>query len=222
LPTKQSKETTTNHPTNQPINNMIIPILLALSSVLPLLFLNSMPGTSNTSRHHRRQDTSNTSRHHCRLVRFRLPPRQTEVPRLSSQDFQELAGPLVNQAGRQIGSPTFMRRFLTSFGLPPHVVASAWNMIAGFGWLDHLGPRSLKPVHLLWGLMFMKGYATESDHAARAKCCETTFRKWAWFYVECLANLDAHLVSILLIYLFALWHCLLAVAIAEGLLHCLV
>jgi hypothetical protein len=177
------------------------------------------------SEQHQRLTTHNTfnevaimpprnQRRDGRHVRFQLgPPHmhppppplpQPHDPRLlSSQDFQELAGPILGQSGRQIGSPTFMRRFQTVFGLPPHVVASAWSMIVVNGSLNHLGPRSFKPFHFLWALLWLKGYATEADNAARVGCCEKTFRKWSWFYVECLANLDGELVrAVIVIILF--------------------
>ena len=48
-----------------------------------------------------------------------------------------------------------------------------------------------KPVHLLWALMFMKLYCSESVLAALAGGVhEQTFRKWSWYFVEEIANLQ--------------------------------
>ena len=136
-------------------------------------------------------------RHRQHRVRFRLPHPPKPPAQQTPRDFEDLAGPLLHQVSRRTGS-TFSRRFLAAFGAPPHVVSAAWNMIVANGSLDELGPRSRKPVHLLWALMWMKGYATETENASRAKCCETTFRKWSWFYIERLANLDQELVCVVL------------------------
>lgn len=51
------------------------------------------------------------------------------------------------------------------------------------------------PVHLLWGLMLMKVYATEDVLANIAKATEKTFRKWAWAFIDALADLSYTLVS---------------------------
>ena len=93
------------------------------------------------------------------------------------------------------GTSKCQRLFQESFGAAPKVVATAWKLIALEGKLDFLGPRSLKPIHLLWALMFLKGYSTEGPNSARAKCDEKTFRKWTWFYTKCLAELDSKVVS---------------------------
>ena len=48
--------------------------------------------------------------------------------------------------------------------------------------LEHFDlPEDLKPQHLLWSLMHMKIYATETVLASYLKVDERTFRKWSRF-----------------------------------------
>ena len=54
--------------------------------------------------------------------------------------------------------------FRAAFDLPPCLVGKLWKDIACGGFLDHLGPRSLHPVHLLWTLLFLKCYSKQGEH----------------------------------------------------------
>jgi hypothetical protein len=115
---------------------------------------------------------------------------------VSPGEFGQLGGAIIGYSGRQIGTSGWLRRFIGSFGMSPRIVSATWSLIVAHGMLDHLGPRSLNPRHLLWTLLHLKGYATEADNAGRLKCDEKTYRKWVWFYMTCLANLDSTLVSL--------------------------
>jgi hypothetical protein len=84
-------------------------------------------------------------------------------------------------------------RFVAFFGCEPLLCSILWAMIVASGFVAHL--LAPNPVHLLWGLLFMKGYATTTKNAALAGCDNKTFRLWSWFYVECIANLDEKVVS---------------------------
>ena len=42
---------------------------------------------------------------------------------------------------------------------------------------------------------FLKVYATEENNASHVGADEKTFRKWVWFYAECIANLERNVVS---------------------------
>ena len=111
---------------------------------------------------------------------------------LSGKDFADLGKDLI----KECRGNTFSRRFKRSFGITPYIVSCLWRMIVQKGYLNNLGPRSIKPVHLLWALMLLRCYHKEEINAERADCDEKTFRKWAWFYAECIADLDSHLVRI--------------------------
>jgi len=90
-----------------------------------------------------------------------------------------------------------MRRFKSHFGVTPVVAASLWARLAHSKWLLFAGFRGPKPEHLLWCLLWMKGYDTEERCAATVKAGEKNFRKWVWFYLEGIARLDSTLVSFL-------------------------
>lgn len=68
-----------------------------------------------------------------------------------------------------------------------------WSMIVLHGRTQL--PTKPNPVHFLWALLFLKGYDTTAKNAAMADCDEKTFRKWCWFYVEAIADLDVDVVS---------------------------
>lgn len=90
---------------------------------------------------------------------------------------------------------TKRRRFVSFFGIEACLVSRLWSMLIQHGKLAIL--RSPKPIHLLWALMFLQVYDTEERNAARCKCDEKTFRKWAWWYAEAVADLDEYVVSLL-------------------------
>ena len=57
------------------------------------------------------------------------------------------------------------------------------------------GVDSVKPVYLLWALLFLKCYNTNTRNAAITGVDEKTFRHWSWIFVEAIANLDREVVS---------------------------
>jgi hypothetical protein len=84
-----------------------------------------------------------------------------------------------------------MRKFKAHFGATPAICADIWQMI---------NPREListyaKPIHLLWGLMLIKVYATEEVLSGIAGVTEKTFRKWAWKFIDATSDLSFVLVS---------------------------
>ena len=102
------------------------------------------------------------------------------------------------------------------------LVAITWKELAKSGWLRFAGVRGAKPEHLLWGLLFMKTYAVEELHASMVGACETTFRKWAWFYAEGVANLDrkfVRIVSLVPLFRVSLLCCCLACSLLVCFFH---
>ena len=55
--------------------------------------------------------------------------------------------------------------------------------------------QGAKAFHLLWALMFLKLYAAECVLASIAAVNEKTYRKWAWAFVDALADLHTQVVS---------------------------
>lgn len=74
------------------------------------------------------------------------------------------------------------RRFIVFFGVSVATCNQIWAAIR------HGGPRRIKAVHLLWGLMFLKTYAVEEVHASIAAVDEKTFHFWVWRAIESIAN----------------------------------
>jgi hypothetical protein len=52
-----------------------------------------------------------------------------------------------------------------------------------------------RPQHLLWAILFLTLYDTESVHARIAQVDEDTFRKWSWLYIKKLSYLEDLVVS---------------------------
>lgn len=94
--------------------------------------------------------------------------------------------------GRQPGSgKKYEERWRSHFGASPLVCSDVWH---------RLDPTSLpagsKVDHLLWALLLLKTYQTESV------CCslvggvdEQTWRRWSWFFVDALSYLECDVVS---------------------------
>ena len=81
------------------------------------------------------------------------------------------------------------RRFKSNFGVTPYTCSFLWDLIY------NIIPDGGHFVHLLWGLMFLKVYATEAVHCGKVQCDEKTFRKWSWTVVKALALLKSRIVS---------------------------
>ena len=90
-------------------------------------------------------------------------------------------------------SVTKIRRFKAYFGTSPLVCSILWSMIS-----SDL-PSGASFLHLLWGLIFLKVYATESVLSRIVGGAdEKTFRKWTWLIVKKIASLKSRVVSFVL------------------------
>ena len=88
--------------------------------------------------------------------------------------FERLGSEIMNrQEGG--GEVTFIRRFVTFFGVTPTIANDAWRLVGDYCNL----PKDIQPKHLLSGMMHLKVYATETVLASLAKVDEKTFRKWS-------------------------------------------
>jgi hypothetical protein len=112
------------------------------------------------------------------------------------EEFFEQAG--MQLLGRPIhGSEVVrLRRFRSSFGCSPKVVAHIWNTIDPYEDKYFESYKGLSPNHLLWSLLFLKVYSTEAQHAVMVAVDEKTFRKWSWLFVEEIASLLPEVVSL--------------------------
>jgi hypothetical protein len=99
------------------------------------------------------------------------------------------AGHVVVAAGPIIGAaPLVMRDFVSLFGVSPKVCAAVWN-ITSFD-------DDVKLQHLLWALLFLKTYQTETPLMKLANCtCRKTFRKYVWKVLSALRLKSTNIVS---------------------------
>lgn len=76
-----------------------------------------------------------------------------------------------------------LRRYRSLFGTTPAICSLVWNRLA-----MHCGhPHGSKPEHLLYALLLLKLYPTESHLRAITGRDEKTLRKWAWTYINLMA-----------------------------------
>ena len=66
-------------------------------------------------------------------------------------------------------------------------------------------PKGVQPFHLLWGLIFMKVYATEAVHCKIVNSPdEKTFRKWSLLFVKEISYLESEIVSLSVVFDFGM------------------
>lgn len=112
----------------------------------------------------------------------------------SARGFLKLGLNLKGVRFRKSSQRRNKRRFISIFGTEPCICSIIWEMLTLTKWTAHTNKP--KPVHLLWALRLLKSYSTEADLAAEVGGKdEKTFRKWAWFYIEGVANLAEKVVS---------------------------
>ncbi len=90
-------------------------------------------------------------------------------------------------------------RFKAHFGTSPEVCAYIWTFLSA------RLPNGAHFFHLLWGLLLMKVYATESVLCGMVKCHEKTFCKWSHNVVKGLATLKSQFVSFIVILYYILF-----------------
>lgn len=83
-------------------------------------------------------------------------------------------------------------RFRAMFGTHPAMCVSLWHMLSP----ETTMPKGARPIHLLWALMMLKLYCSESVLSSIAGgVTEKTFRKWAWIFIDGIAKLESRVVS---------------------------
>jgi hypothetical protein len=135
----------------------------------------------------------------CCVATAARRPRQEQIRFYDSMDFAELGFRMIGCKTRGTAK-TRARRFKAHFGLEPGIAAEIWRELYWSGWLRYAGLRP-NPNHLLFALVFLRCYCVEEIHATLCKTNVRTFRRWAWFYAEGIANLDKKYVSFTAAYL---------------------
>jgi hypothetical protein len=129
-----------------------------------------------------------------------------KVPYPTPDEFEAMSQQL---AGYNVSTSEKIRRnrFVSFFGVEPLIVSIVWSMLVDvedeimvcFAAVD-----KVKPLYLLWALLFLKCYNINTRNAAIAAVDEKTYRNWSWMVVEAIANLDREVVSANLIFLIQL------------------
>lgn len=127
-------------------------------------------------------DTSHSSVSH----EYRTMPYEIH-PSIFYERGLQLAG--TTQPNANDVNKTNMRRFRANYGTSPGVCAILWNLI------KPVLPRWFKFPHLLWGLIFLKVYATESVIAPKLGVDEKTYRDYVWPVVKAIASVKSKVVS---------------------------
>ena len=79
--------------------------------------------------------------------------------------------------------------FKALFGVSPVVCLDIWQR-SGMA-------NTLEPKHLLWGLLFLKVYATETPLCALVGVTRKTYRKWVWEAVRYISRVYPQVVSMI-------------------------
>ena len=79
--------------------------------------------------------------------------------------------------------PANDRAFFAHFGCSSDVISIVWQKI------HRIKPRSCKPKHVLWALLFLKTYNSEDVLASRVGTNRKTFRKWVWTVLKLIQGL---------------------------------
>jgi hypothetical protein len=132
--------------------------------------------------------------HNWLFVLFLVCSAQMPLPFLDADGFEALGQGLASYRSSR-NYITKRRRFVSFFGIEPSLVSVVWTLVILSGRLASL--QRIEPVHFLWALLFLQCYDTNERNAAMCGCDEKTFRKWSWFYLEAIADLDQDVVSLL-------------------------
>ena len=85
---------------------------------------------------------------------------------------------------------TRFRRFKAHFRISPLVLSRAWDLMD----VENDGPIGGQRKHLLWALLFLKTYMTESVLAKMVGVDEKTYRKWVWMMLWRLFSIEEMVV----------------------------
>ena len=110
--------------------------------------------------------------------------------KLSEESIEEVIRDTIQwPQDRKWNSTDKEKRIRAFFGAPCKVIADIWNRIWE-GCLTEEERTEVNCKHLLYALVFLKVYSSEEVLASIVGWpSKTTFRKWAWFFVDKINNL---------------------------------
>jgi hypothetical protein len=112
---------------------------------------------------------------------------------LTTKDFEQLGLEILCKQIRRTRRPLY-RKYESFFGAWPHYCAILWNALLRSRVFDTAPASRVQPRHLLMGLHFLKAYGTEERSAHTFGCDEKTFRRWAWYILGAIAQLESEFV----------------------------
>lgn len=83
------------------------------------------------------------------------------------------------------------RSYKSHFGVSTDVTSLVWDGIRE----SKTCPLSIRPVYLLWALLFLKTYSTTEVLADAVGASRNTFRKWIWIVLRQIQKLKRKVVS---------------------------
>jgi len=86
------------------------------------------------------------------------------------------------------------QRFKAHFGVTPGRCEQIWCLLQHHPHAKIL-IRNARPIHLMWTLLFLKLYNSDTVLSGMAGCDEKTFRKWKWTFVNAIASMRKKVVS---------------------------
>lgn len=103
--------------------------------------------------------------------------------KMDSLSFMSLFSSFVGQSFT-LNNQEHLSSFKSFFGVTPIVCSIIWTHLLKSQKLQ------LKPIHLLWSLLFLKQYNTETVNSIICRCDKKTFRKWVWLVLNELRYLN--------------------------------
>jgi len=85
------------------------------------------------------------------------------------------------------------RRWSTNFGTSPSICQVIWGLITSNN--EEPLPNGANFFHILWTLLFLKLYMSESVLSGLVGVDEKSYRKWIWIFTPKIAQLKPKIVS---------------------------
>ncbi|KAL7561027.1 hypothetical protein ACA910_000110 [Epithemia clementina (nom. ined.)] len=110
------------------------------------------------------------------------------VPELK-EDFVLIGAEIMRRPLGHATTNGFLDCWTCHFQAAPLVVAWAWQLITA-----EPTEKRARPDHLLWALLLLKVYGKEVVFSGMCHVDEDTFRKWSWYFVSRLADLEPEVI----------------------------
>ena len=125
---------------------------------------------------------------------------------MTSESYLNLAKLVLTEAKKLLNisqnkqfSSEDARKFISSFGVDPHVSVALFYLLSKAG-----NQPKMKVCHMFWTLNYLKEYPTELSLAIKFKVAPKTIKKWVDIVIDEFVALEgklvSHLYTLLLLY----------------------